>query len=54
MAAVKSADMRTRCKVITWQEMAELLPEELQEFLDLKYGIVRAGRLDGGEIVLGE
>src|ERR1035438_7408135 len=44
MAAVKSAEMRTRCKVITWQEMAAPLPEDLQEFLDLKYGIVRAGR----------
>jgi hypothetical protein len=44
MAAVKSAEMRTRCKVMTWQELALLLPEDLQEFLDLKYGIVRAGR----------
>jgi hypothetical protein len=40
MAAVKSAGMRVRCKVMTWQELASLLPEELQEFLDLKYGIV--------------
>ena len=56
MAAVKSADMRTRCKVITWQEMAALLPEELQGFLDLKYGIVRAGRVVtmAGELALGE
>ena len=44
MAAVKSAEMRTRCKVMTWQELAGLLPEELQAFLDLKYGIVPAGR----------
>jgi hypothetical protein len=44
MAAVKSAEMRVRCKVMTWQELAELLPAELQEFLDLKYGIVRPGR----------
>jgi hypothetical protein len=44
MAAVKSAEMRTRCKAMTWQELATLLPEDLQEFLDLKYGIVRAGR----------
>jgi hypothetical protein len=43
MAAVKSAEMRTRCKVLTWQELAALLPGELQEFLDLKYGIVEAG-----------
>ena len=43
MAAVQSAEMRSRCKVITWQELAALLPEELQEFLDLKYGIVAPG-----------
>jgi hypothetical protein len=43
MAAVKSADMRGRLKVLTWQELAALLPKELQEFLDLKYGIVAPG-----------
>jgi hypothetical protein len=45
MAAVKSADMRVRLKVITWQELAALLPGELQEFLDLKFGIVGPGRM---------
>jgi hypothetical protein len=45
MAAVKSAEMRVRCKVMTWQELASLLPEELHEFLDLKYGIVGEGRV---------
>jgi hypothetical protein len=45
MAAVKSAEMRVRCKVLTWQELAALLPEELQEFLDWKYGIVGPGRM---------
>jgi hypothetical protein len=44
MAAVKPAEMRTRCKVMTWQELAGLLTEDLEQFLDLKYGIVRAGR----------
>jgi hypothetical protein len=39
MAAVKSAGMRVRCQVLTWQELAALLPEELQQFLSLKYGI---------------
>jgi hypothetical protein len=43
MKAVKRADMRVRCKVMTWQELAGMLPERLQEFLDLKYGIVRSG-----------
>ena len=38
MKAVKSAEMRTRCKVMTWQELAGLAPEGLREFLELKYG----------------
>jgi restriction endonuclease-like protein len=43
MAAVKSAALRVRLKVLTWQELAALLPVELQEFLDVKYGIVPPG-----------
>jgi hypothetical protein len=43
MAAVKSADLRVRLKVITWQELAAVLPRDLQEFLDRKYGIVPPG-----------
>lgn len=39
MTAVKSADMRTRCKVLTWQELVPVLPKDLQEFLNIKYGI---------------
>jgi len=39
MAAVKSAEMRTRCLVVTWQEIAAVVPEELREFLQVKYGI---------------
>ena len=45
MAAVKTAEMRTRCMVMTWQELAGLLPEPLKEFLDWKYGIVTPGRV---------
>ncbi len=41
MAAVKSADMRTRCKVMTWQEVAAWVPQGLQDFLGIKYGIFR-------------
>ena len=44
MKCVRLADLRTRCKVLTWQELAELLPDELQVFLDRKYGIVSPGR----------
>ena len=39
MRCVKLADLRVRCKVLTWQELSETLPEELQSFLDEKYGI---------------
>lgn len=44
MAAVKSASMRSRLKVLTWQELNALLPPALQEFLDLKYGIAPPGQ----------
>jgi len=45
MAAVKFAEMRIRLKVLTWQELAALLPVKLQEFLDVKYGIVAPGKM---------
>jgi len=44
MAAVTSAELRVRLKVMTWQELAPLLPAPLQEFLDVKYGIVAPGK----------
>jgi hypothetical protein len=43
MAAVKSAETRVRLKVLTWQELAAMLPKKLQEFLNLKYGIAAPG-----------
>jgi hypothetical protein len=43
MAAAKNAEMRTRLKVLTWQELSALLPGGLQQFLDVKYGIVAPG-----------
>jgi hypothetical protein len=45
MAAVKLAELRVRLKVLTWQELAAVVPEDLQGFLDVKYGIVAAGKL---------
>jgi hypothetical protein len=33
-------DLRTRCKVLTWQELACCLPATLERFLSIKYGIV--------------
>ena len=42
MRAVKPVDLRLRCKVLTWQELASAVPARLRAFLDEKYGIVAA------------
>jgi hypothetical protein len=39
MRCVRPVDLRLRCKVLTWQELAAALPRRLQEFLADKYGI---------------
>jgi hypothetical protein len=43
LASVKSAELRTRLKVLTWQELAAFLPGPLQAFLNHKYGIAAPG-----------
>jgi hypothetical protein len=43
MRSVRPADLRVRCKVLTWQELAEVLPSKLRSFLHEKYGIVATG-----------
>lgn len=40
MRCVRHVDLRLRCKVITWQELADALPRKLKVFLEEKYGIV--------------
>ena len=40
MRAVRLYDLRCRLKLLTWQELAGVVPGDLQEFLALKYGIV--------------
>ncbi len=40
MQAVGPVDLRHRLKLLTWQELAVLLPGDLQHFLAEKYGIV--------------
>jgi hypothetical protein len=40
MRCVLPGDLRTRCKVLTWQELASCLPATLERFLSIKYGIV--------------
>jgi hypothetical protein len=38
MRCVRSAELRVRCKMITWQELAGAVPRGLQKFLEEKYG----------------
>ena len=40
MRCVRIHDLRLRCKVLTWQELAGVLPAKLATFLGDKYGIV--------------
>jgi hypothetical protein len=37
---IRSATVRARCKVLTWQELTPCLPAALQKFLSVKYGIL--------------
>ena len=39
MRCIRSTTLRTRCKVLTWQELAACLPAALRKFLLVKYGI---------------
>jgi len=39
LRAVKDASLRTRCKMLTWQELATSVPRKLGLFLEEKYGI---------------
>jgi hypothetical protein len=43
MKCVSIPELKTRCKVVTWQELALMLPRDVQKFLDVKYGIVPPG-----------
>ena len=40
LSAVHSPSFATRLKLLTWQELAATLPNELQQFLIAKYGIM--------------
>ena len=42
MSAVCLFELRCRLKLLTWQELATFLPEDLQQFLAAKYGIFPA------------
>jgi len=43
ICAVRSLSFRSRLKLLTWQELARVLPRGLQRFLGDKYGIIAAG-----------
>src|SRR5262249_28325674 len=36
MRCARHAELRTRCQVLTWQELSCVLPRKLQEFLEVK------------------
>jgi hypothetical protein len=40
LRAVRQPQLAARCSVLTWQELAGVLPPKLQAFLEDKYGIV--------------
>jgi hypothetical protein len=42
LSAVHRPTFAVRLKLLTWQELACVLPEDLQQFLEAKYGIVPA------------
>ncbi len=42
MRAVRRSELRCRLKLLTWQELAAVLPEDLQQFIAAKYGILPA------------
>ena len=46
LRAVRESDLRTRCDVVTWQEVASSVPGPLQAFLRDKYGIAPSGSDD--------
>ncbi len=45
MRCVKPVKLRTELRISTWQEVAQVSPVRLREFLAVKYGIVGESRL---------
>ena len=50
MRVVRNCILRCRLQLLTWQELAAVLPKSLQKFLAGKYGIT-ASRSEGTDIV---
>jgi hypothetical protein len=49
LSAVHHPTFTTRLKLLTWQELATTLPQDLQQFLEAKYGIVRTDHHSSGK-----
>jgi hypothetical protein len=45
MRCIRIHDLRMRCRVVTWQELAGVVPRTLSTFLAEKYGIQAAGKV---------
>ena len=45
MRCVRDTELRTRCQVLTWQELSAVLPRPLQVFLAAKYQISAPHRI---------
>jgi hypothetical protein len=44
LRCIRITELRNACRVLTWQELARCLPSALQEFLNVKFGIVPRDR----------
>ena len=44
LRCIRTSELRSRCKVLTWQGLAQFLPQRLRAFLDLKYGVMLRDR----------
>lgn len=44
MRTVRLFELRCRLKLLTWQELAAVLPADMQQFLSIKYGIFAAAK----------
>lgn len=47
LRAVQCAKLRCRLQLLTWQELATVLPHDLQDFLARKYGILPVAKTAG-------
>ena len=50
LRCIRPSELRSRCRVLTWQGVAQFLPQRLRKFLDLKYGIASAAVLNLSDI----